>query len=169
MIPCAMSKLAESFSRLPREGAAISELTLDEIAGLQGWTLEDLAENREGRLSETQKARLLEGHRELFGLIRTRLVSKAIIIAGLLPAYEGVAKKCRGMTMSGPSYGLQLEGLDDTEFFWLDEEHYRGKPRTQSATVLALRLKLLEHWVAARQRLSVYALTDWLIAVEPIP
>ncbi len=93
-----------------------------------------------------------------------RVAPKKTIEEGLVTSDVGVAVRCEGMSSSGPSLKLDL---DDRTLFWTDEENYRGRPGSPSATVLALRLKLLEHWVAQRQQLRVYSLADHLIAVEP--
>ncbi len=158
------SGASESFARLPSEGVAISELTLAEIVGLQGWTLDDLAENREGRLSQPQKARLLAGTPDLFGLVHSRIAPKKAIAEGRFESCEGVASGCEGVTSSGPS--LRLE-LGERHFYWADAVTYTRGPA--SGAIIALRLKLLEHWVGQRQRLRVYAFSRHLFAVEPLP
>lgn len=156
----------ECLSELPRPGIAVSELTLSEIIGLQGWTLDDLAENRQGRLSAPQKLRLMEGHSELFGLLHIRAASKPVIEAGLVESHTGVARSCHGASMAGPSTVLTV---DDRDFLWTDEETFRGKGLSKSAQVIARRLELLEHWVAQGQRVRVYSIgNDNLIAVEPV-
>lgn len=156
----------ERLSRLPREGVPLSKLTLDEIVGLQGWSLDDLARNRAGLLSEAQQARLLEGQRELFGLLHVRVAPKHQVEAGLVVTHEGEATSCEGANLSGPSLMLALDGV---LFLWVDGETYRAGQHTTSAEVLALRLKLLEHWVASHRRLRVYALGHDIVAIEPLP
>lgn len=151
---------------LPRPGAQPSELVLAEVAALQGWSLDDLAANRAGRLSVAQRSRLLQGHRDLFGLVHVRVAPKTAIEAGIVTAHEGTARSCQGMTLSGPSLKLTV---DEALFFWTDEATYAGKQHAAAADVLALRLRLLEHWVATGQRVRVYALGESLVAVEPLP
>ena len=127
-----------------------SELTLDEVIGLQGWTLNDLLENRQGRLSASQTARLLEGQSELFGLLHIRIASKHEIEAGIVESYVGVARDWAGPHMANLS--LQLT-VDDRPFFIAYNQRLG---------------ELVAQWVAQQQRLRVYLLAGHLVAVEPV-
>jgi hypothetical protein len=146
-----------SQAKIPRTGVPCSEWTFEEILALQGWELDDIIENRAGRLSASQKQSLSVGHRDLFGLLRVGLPKKQIA-AGIVSSVEGVCEKFEGPNMNGPSLKLTVDGR---LFFWTDEENYRASEAP------AARTALLEHWVQQRQRVCLYFFApDNLVAME---
>jgi hypothetical protein len=148
-----------SYSRLPRTGVRVEELTLDEVLGLQGWTMRDLDDNRAGRLSAAQQERLGKGVPELFGLVHVHLIPVAQLAPGKVASCEGVCRSFEGPNLNGRSLKLTV---DDRTFFWADAENYDG------SAAFPMRIALLDAWARGARRVRVYFVgEDNLVSLEP--
>ncbi|CAN5655298.1 hypothetical protein BH09MYX1_BH09MYX1_03060 [soil metagenome] len=130
-----------------------------DLLSMQGWTIDDLAENRLGRLSAAQKTKLEQGTPELFGLLRTGL-PKEDIRRGVVDTYDGECREFEGPTSNGPTLTLTV---GTRILYWLDAESYRA------STILAARMAILAGWARDRQHVRVYALGNKIVAIEPLP
>lgn len=94
----------------PRDTLAVVDATIEQLAQAHGFTLQDLAENRAGRLSETQRARGGARYFAVGCFTCLALVFAVAGVGGALLLYDDYAKPVSDLDMRG-LYALGAGGL----------------------------------------------------------